>query len=116
MRNNVELMDLFKHIKEEYPQYQSILQNDKEMEIVLNEDLHMKVKFYNFFNIYFNDFFYYDIDPQDVIDFVDDIFSNNNIICVKKKWNKYRVDIVPSKDYIRTKNVIDAWTLDYRMK
>ena len=63
-----DIFELYQYIKNKYHNYQKIEYTDTEIIIVFHDELEMKIIVQNYYNFYFNNIFYYNLDWQDVKD------------------------------------------------
>ncbi len=109
------IVGLYEYIKENYC-FQIELRNEKELFVFFQKDFIMTITFCNIYKLYFNNIFYYDVDIQDIIDTINDIFSNTYIFCIVKHKPKNRIKVVSLEKYRDNNNIINAWTIDKKIK
>ena len=64
-----------------------------------------------FFEIYFNNIFYCDVDGQDIKDTIDDLLTNQYVIC---EW-KNKIKILAVQEFDNTL-YNHAWTIEKTLK
>lgn len=107
-----DLLSLYLYIKNKYRGYQAIDYSETEILIVFHDALEMKVRFDGYFDVYFNNIFYYDVEWQDIQDTIDDFFTNQYVICEKNKKLK-----VVKKEKFRVNGKYDhVWTIEKALK
>lgn len=109
-----DIFELYQYIKDKYHNYQKIEHTETEILIVFHDEFEMKIKIKNYYNFYFNNIFYYNLDWQDVKEFVDDIFANQYAFCEKGK----KLKIISLKDYnVNTSyDYNHVWTIERTLK
>lgn len=107
-----DIFELYQYIKDKYHNYQKIEYTDTEILIVFHDELEMKIRVQNYYNFYFNNIFYYNLDWQDVKDAIDDIFTNQYSFCEKDK----KLKIINLKDFHRHTNYNHIWTIEKTLK
>ena len=106
-----EIIELYTYIRDNYNRnYSDIICKDNEILIVFHKEFKMKVSLCGLYKVYFNDIFYYDIDSQDVVDTINDFFTNSYIFCEVKKRKKSIIKIVPVDSYTDSYEIINAWS------
>ena len=107
-----DIFTLYQYIKNTYDNYQSIKYTDKEMIVQFHDEFEMKICLQDYFNIYFNDIFYYNVDWQDIKDTIDDFFINQYAFCEQNK----KLKIVSLKDFHVNANYNHVWTTEKTLK
>lgn len=106
------LFTLYQYIKNKYDNYQDIKYSETEIIIVFYDELEMRISEQKYFNLYFNNIFYYNVDWQDIKDTLDDFFSNKCVICLKKN----RIKIFYLSDYKANNDFTHVWTISEKLK
>ncbi|MBO5045450.1 MAG: hypothetical protein J6C93_01095 [Clostridia bacterium] len=107
-----DIITIYQYIKSKYDRYQKIKYTDKDIIIKFHDEFEMKISLQNYFNIYFNDIFYYNVDWQDIKDTIDDFFSNQYAFCEKNN----KLKIIKLKDYNVNANDNHVWTIEKTLK
>lgn len=112
-----EITQLYEYIKSHHGEkYFSITYNHYNVIVVFHNELSIRFTLDNFYKIYINDVLYYDIDEQDIIHTVDDIFSGEYVFCKIKGIKNYKIKIIPLTKYIDANHIIGAWTMKKTLK
>lgn len=107
-----DIFELYQYIKNKYHNYQKIEYTDTEIIIVFHDELEMKIIVQNYYNFYFNNIFYYNLDWQDVKDAIDDIFTNKYAFCEQKG----KLKVIYLNDYHESKDYKHVWTIEKILK
>ncbi len=107
-----DILALYQYIKSKYDRCQKIEYTDKEIIIKFHNEFEMKICLQDYFNIYFNDIFYYNVDWQDIKDTIDDFLTNQYAFCEQnKKINIVNLNKIPN--YTKYNHV---WTIEKTLK
>lgn len=107
-----DLLSLYQYIKNKYDNYQAIKYTEKEIIVGFYDEFTMKIRLQGFYNIYFNDIFYYGVDWQDIKDTIDDFLSNQYAFCEQNK----KLKIIRLKDFHENTNYNHVWTIEKTLK
>lgn len=107
-----DLLTVYKYIKNKYNNYKKIKYIETEILIIFHDKFEMKIREQNYFNFYFNNIFYYNIDWQDVKDTIDDIFTNQYVFCEQNK----KLKIMYLKDFYNDTKYNHIWTIEKTLK
>ena len=112
-----EIICLCEHVKSNHrAKYFDITCIDKEMVVVFHKELIVKIIFDGFYKIYINNVFYYDVDAQDIMNTIDDLFSGKYVFCKIKGIRNYKIKIIPLARYINSNQIICAWSMEKTLK
>ena len=106
------LLTLYQYIINKYDNYQTIKYTETEIIIGLHYELEMKIQLQGFYNIYFNNIFYYNVDWQDIKDTIDDFLTNQYAFCEQNK----KIKIIRLKDFYNNTNYNHVWTIEKTLK
>ena len=106
------LLTLYQYIINKYDNYQTIKYTETEIIIGFHDELEMKIQLQGFYNIYFNNIFYYNVDWQDIKDTIDDFLTNQYAFCEQNK----KIKIIRLKDFYNNTNYNHVWTIEKSMK
>lgn len=107
-----DLLTLYQYIKNKYDNYQTIKYTETEIIIGFHDKLEMKIRLQGFYNIYFNNIFYYNVDWQDIKDTIDDFLTNQYAFCEQNK----KLKIIRFKDLHEDTNYSHVWTIEKTLK
>ncbi len=106
------LLTLYQYIINKYDNYQTIKYTETEIIIGFHDELEMKIQLQGFYNIYFNNIFYYNVDWQDIKDTIDDFLTNQYAFCEQNK----KIKIIRLKDFYNNTNYNHVWTIEKTLK
>lgn len=106
------LPTLYQYIINKYDNYQTIKYTETEIIIGFHDELEMKIQLQGFYNIYFNNIFYYNVDWQDIKDTIDDFLTNQYAFCEQNK----KIKIIRLKDFYNNTNYNHVWTIEKTLK
>lgn len=107
-----DIDNLYQYIVKSYFNYQSILQKENEIIITFHNEFEIKIKLQSFYKIYFNNIFYYDIDCQDIVETIDDLFTKKYAFCKQKN----RIKIIEIEKLHDSTKFINIWTTERTLK
>ena len=110
-----ELGKLCSYIKTEFPAFPVVYENGV-LSVPFRDDFAMKIRFNGFYLLYFNDLFDYDVDEQDIREYVKEILSDRYVFYTVKRWRKPRLKVVPKEQYKDAPRVLRAWTIEKTIK
>ena len=106
------LLTLYQYIINKYDNYQTIKYTETEIIIGFHDELEMQIQLQGFYNIYFNNIFYYNVDWQDIKDTIDDFLTNQYAFCEQNK----KIKIIRLKDFYNNTNYNHVWTIEKTLK
>lgn len=107
-----DLYTLYQYIKNKYDNFQTIKYTGTEIIISFHSEFEMKIRLQDFYNIYFNDIFYYNVDWQDIKDTVDDFLTNQYAFCEQNK----KLKIMKLKEFDVNTKYNHVWTIERTLK
>lgn len=107
-----ELFSLYEYIKGTYDSYQEIKYTGTEIIVRFHDEFEMEIRLQNAYNIYFNNFFYYNIDWQDMKDTIDEIMTNQYVFCERRK----KIKVFEADKFIKHKKYNHIWTIKETLK
>lgn len=107
-----DIFELYQYLKDNYHNYKKIIHTEKEILIVFHDEFEMKIKVQNYFNLYFNNIFYYNLDWQDVKDTIDDLLNNHYAFCEKNN----KIKIVKLEELCNSAKYTHIWTIEKTLK
>ena len=106
------LLTLYQYIINKYDNYQTIKYTETEIIIGFHDELEMKIQLQGFYNIYFNNIFYYNVDWQDIKDTIDDFLTNQYAFCEQNK----KLKNMKLKDFDVNTKYNHVWTIERTLK
>ena len=104
-----DIFTLYQYVITKYHNYQAIKCTEKEIIIVFHDEFEMKIQLQGLYDIFFNNYFYYSVDWQDIKDTVDDFLTNKYVFYIQN--NKLKI-----KDYRENIKCNHAWTIEKTLK
>lgn len=81
-----------------------VLLKDNTITINFHSDFMLRIELNNYFIVYFNDTFYYDIDDQDILETLTDIIMKNHIFIERKKVLRgKRILVITEEEFSKNK-------------
>lgn len=112
------IIKLYEYIKSHHStKYISATCEQNEISIVFHRELTIKIVFSNYYYMYVNDIFYYDIDEQDIVSLIDDIFIGSYVFYKIKSISGYKIKLISVARFCGDdNNIISAWTINETIK
>ncbi len=107
-----EIEKIYMYINSRFNNCVSSRCTDNEIIIKFYDGFEMKITFKNRYMIYFNNYFYYDIDGQDIVDTIEEIFSNKYVYCLGKD----KIKIFYQNEKINQIMYTMIWTINKKLK
>ena len=107
-----DILTLYQYIKSKYDRCSKIKHTGKEIVVKFHDEFEMKICLQDYFNIYFNDIFYYNVDGQDIKDTIDDFLTNQYAFCEQNK----KLKIMKLKDFDVNTKYNHVWTIERTLK
>lgn len=94
------IIDLFSELEKIEKIENKISFNDNAIIIKIHNELNITIKDKGLFHMFLNDIFYYDIEPQDVVAFIDEIVNGMWLfIEYKTIFGKIKIKLINKKNY-----------------
>ena len=113
---NKALIDLYGRLQKVNHFYQQMMFENEQIKIIVHSEFVIDIKNNQFFDLYLNNIFYYNIDEQDIYDMIVDLLSGEYVFCLIETRKRTQIKVVQKDMFQDSHKILKAWTVEGVLK